>query len=167
MGWGFLRPSLAQRTAPESWAGLLGFSMSLVSPEELLLVLPHRNIAWYPLSCPLDGSCSPIHAGRDEACWTPAGQLDFLPPSLPPSVQGVQHSRPRRPCRATSAFRTGHFQVPVSSIRVKVHPKLLVKATTALMICLWLSYWEFNLGLFLPVDICWPRGRALHCTLCM
>lgn len=93
-------------------------------------VLPHRNIAWHSLQCPLGGRHSPIHGGRDGTGWATAEQLHFLPaslpPSLPPSAQGAQHSRPRRPCRATSAFGTGNFQVTVSSVRVKVHPKLLM-----------------------------------------
>lgn len=120
--WGFLRSALLRGDC--SWElsrafrlfHQLGFTWRTSSAGPT--VLPHRNIAWNPL--PLGGSNSPVHGGRDEACWTTAEQLDFLPASL--------HTQPSSvPCGATSAFGTGVFQVTVSSVRVKAHPKLQMK----------------------------------------
>lgn len=88
--WGFLRSSLAQRTAPESWAGILGFSISLVLPEELLLAPQCSHTETLPDTRPgahrVEATAQSmgegmVHVGPQQGSW-----ISSLPPSFPSSL---------------------------------------------------------------------------------
>lgn len=166
-GGGFWGPALLRGLLLRAELGLLGLSVSLASPAELLLA---SQCSWRETLPQTPSSAYSVRVAAWsmwEAIWHVKPQPSCLPPSHNTGWV-CSTCLAQFPYGETSAFETVTFQVTVSSIRAKVTLSLQAAdelATAILMICLWLSYWEFNFILFLPVDICSSRGRALHCML--